>query len=157
MEVLAGTPAPLDAFVNHLLPLLVMWTFAWLCVQRRVAEEDLARRQLDLAQQVQARTAELAASEQRYPLQAENATGAVWAVDMDGTIRGHCTGWCWCSIPATPPKHIHYLYMHTDIHSDVVASAESPSSTGKSDVFLRPEATLCKVVQLHMKPNLSSS
>ena len=36
---------------------------------------------------MQARTAELAAGEQRYRLLAESSNDVVWAVDMDGTIR----------------------------------------------------------------------
>ncbi len=72
LEALAGAARPLDAFTDHLLPLLVLWVFAWLSVQRRRVEEDLKA-------QVQARTAELAANEQRYRLLAENATDVVWA------------------------------------------------------------------------------
>ena len=86
LESLAGTAAPFDAAVNHLLPLLVLWAFTWLCVQRRTAEEVQARRQEELEAQVQARTAELAAGEQHYRLLAESANDVVWAVDMDGTM-----------------------------------------------------------------------
>ena len=86
LEAMAGTTAPLDALLNHLLPLLVLWAFTWLCVQRRTAEEAQARRQEELEAQVQARTAELAAGEQRYRLLAESANDVVWAVDMDGAM-----------------------------------------------------------------------
>ena len=78
-ELPAGAVTPLDAFANHLLPLLVLWVVTWLSVQRRRSETALAA-------QVQARTAELAASEQHYRLLAENAIDVVWAVAMDGAM-----------------------------------------------------------------------
>ncbi|MFN8470301.1 MAG: PAS domain S-box protein [Caldilineaceae bacterium] len=72
-------PAPPPAhIVNfHLLPLAVLWVLAWL------AEQHL-QTQAQLEQQVQTRTAELQASEERYRLLSENAIDVVWAVDLQG-------------------------------------------------------------------------
>ena len=69
---------PLAHIANfHLLPLAVLWALAWLSEQRLQTQQQLE-------QQVQARTAELQASEERYRLLSANATDVVWAVDLQG-------------------------------------------------------------------------
>ena len=70
-------PPPVHVVNFHLLPLTVLWALAWLAEQR-------LQTQAQLEQQIQARTVELRASEERYRLLSENAIDVVWAVDLAG-------------------------------------------------------------------------
>ncbi len=82
-----GPPASLDHFaLNHIFILALLWAAAWLLAQRRALQEQLARRDEELTAAVAARTAELAASEQRYRLLAESTTDIVWTVDLQGRL-----------------------------------------------------------------------
>jgi PAS domain-containing protein len=73
------TPSLDDFVINHALPLAVLWAAAWLLAQHKQLQEEMEA-------QVQARTAELQASERRYRLLAESTTDVVWTVDLQGNL-----------------------------------------------------------------------
>ena len=82
-----GPPVTLGSFLyNYLLVLAVLWATVWLFTAHRKLQEQAARRDGELAAAVAARTADLAASEQRYRLLAESTTDVVWTVDMQGHL-----------------------------------------------------------------------
>ncbi|MFN8469503.1 MAG: PAS domain S-box protein, partial [Caldilineaceae bacterium] len=75
----ANTRSLADLVAYYVLPIAFLWVAAWLLARHK-------RQQEEMETQVQARTAELQASERRYRLLAESTTDVVWTVDLQGKL-----------------------------------------------------------------------
>ncbi|MFN8464552.1 MAG: PAS domain S-box protein [Caldilineaceae bacterium] len=61
---IVGAKTIADLLVNHLAPILILWAVALLLARRRRLQEQLARRQQELDEQIKARTAALGARDE---------------------------------------------------------------------------------------------